>query len=396
MKSFLHRLIGRTGARTQGRPAPSITRQVHPEVEAMEDRLLLSAAHPFHHPRHPVRHPARHARHAKPVATPPAPSNRLGIQSVSPVQAADQFPQWTIQNPRLIVNVHDFSGALFVMQSEATGIKYQLRVQSETWNPDGSANFTGRWGSADGPAITDGRLEFDPNGGIKITFSWVGGTHSFTGHLTTFGGLWFIDGQVTVQGGGGPGRVLGQQNLNPDLTNVQFGLAGPDGTMHQLLIQSETLNADGTATFTGAWDFLNNSPGAAVTGGMSQDAQGTFVSFAWGNDHSFAGHATFVRPLLKGGLGALSSLSFGRLFPGLPLLTGHWHLDGQVTVQGGNGPVQVAGDQNFNPDLTGVRFVMTEGNGNSHQLLIQSESCSVETLYPVSARIMRSWVSTRR
>jgi len=42
-------------------------------------------------------------------------------------------------------------------------------------------------------------------------------------------------------------------------------------------------------------------------------------------------------------------------------------------------------------NLTDMRRI--EGMNDHHVLM---KDCSVETLYPVSARIMRSWVSTRR
>jgi hypothetical protein len=75
-----------------------------------------------------------------------------------------------------------------------------------------------------------GSLGFDATG-VEITFNWANGTHSFDGHVSWGSWLtlsqaaplvrivnfplpgfgWLIDGQVTVQGGGGPGHVSGHQ-----------------------------------------------------------------------------------------------------------------------------------------------------------------------------------------
>jgi hypothetical protein len=47
MKRFLQRLFTRIGPRSQGRPSSSITRPVHLDVEAMDERILPSASQPL-------------------------------------------------------------------------------------------------------------------------------------------------------------------------------------------------------------------------------------------------------------------------------------------------------------------------------------------------------------
>jgi hypothetical protein len=205
------------------------------------------------------------------------------------------------------------------MLSPSTQTTHELLIQSETYNPDGSATFTGLWGKQNngGVPITDGALAFDATG-VHITFTWAG-NHSFDGHITN-GVVYQIAGLVTVTGGGGPGFIYGQQNLVPDLSGVNFAMTSlSNGTPHQLQITKVTYSFNGTASFTGVWDG-GNGPGVAVSDGtLTQDANGTHILFDWGGNHSFDGYITLV-----GGV---------------------WHIDGQVTVAGGGGPGHVVGSQ---------------------------------------------------
>jgi hypothetical protein len=82
MKRFLQRLFNRGGARGQG-PSFSITRQVHLEVEAMEERMLLSTARPSHGHKHPGHHHDKHALYTQML---PFPSAFSGVVLANPPQ----------------------------------------------------------------------------------------------------------------------------------------------------------------------------------------------------------------------------------------------------------------------------------------------------------------------
>ncbi len=282
MRRFLRRLTDGVTRLTSNRKSSPITRTVRPQVEGMEERVALSATSVM----------------ARPI--------------VAPIH---------------ISFVPNLTGDRFGMISVSNGTKHSLLIQTESRGLF-TGSFTGKWDG--GAAISNGQLVDDANG-VHISFTWGNGSHSFDGELTAAGSIWDIDGNVTVTGGGGPGHVVGQQNLVPDLTAVNFSMTSlTNGTSHSLKIQSETLNADGTASFTGLWDN-----GAAISNGkLSQDAQGTHVTFTWGNGtHSFNGHISFGVWVTPG-----SGPIFGRIHFG-------WKIDGFVTVQGGGGPGHVVGHQ---------------------------------------------------
>jgi hypothetical protein len=219
----------------------------------------------------------------------------------------------------------NFNGVTFDMASTSNGSNHVLQITSQTDVGlfHHSATFNGIWGPqvGSGTAVT-GTLHYDVNGNVHIQFTWGNGTHSFDGTITGTVGHYHIDGNVTVTGGGGPGHVVGNE-VPPNFTGIVFNMKSlTNGTTHQLVIQTQVDNADGTATITGLWDANKGGPGAAVSGTLSFDASGQIhISFTFGN-HSFDG--TITRGIL-----------------------GSWHIDGNVTVPGGGGPGHVVGNSPF-------------------------------------------------
>ena len=109
--------------------------------------------------------------------------------------------------------------------------------------------------------------------------------------------------------------------MNPlaDLANVSFTVISDDGAVsHQLVIQAQAAQADGSATFSGMWDPANG--GQAVTGTLAYDDAGNI-------------HLTFV--FADGG-------SFDSTVSGQP---GAYHFDGILTPADSSGPAHLAGDQ---------------------------------------------------
>jgi hypothetical protein len=313
-----------TGVRNLGkrRPTSAAARHVRPAVEAMEDRLVPSGSPLFvkalhHRPHHP-----------KQIHLNPALVRLLEQESDLQVNPILHLPPIILQ-----LQVPDLTNVFFTMKSLDNGTPHQLLIQTQTGIPDGSATFTGLWGLQNngGVPITNGQLVQDLTG-THITFGW-GSNHSFDGYITQVNGHWHIDGQVTVQGGGGPGHVVGDQDIVPDLTGVNFAMTSLDnGTPHQLLIQSETINTAGDASFTGLWGQANNG-GVPITGGhLGFDAAGVEITFNWaGGTHSFDGHVSYGVWLTWNGI--------------IPIPQFGWLIAGQVTVQGGGGPGHVSGHQ---------------------------------------------------
>jgi hypothetical protein len=116
-------------------------------------------------------------------------------------------------------------------------------------------------------------------------------------------------------------------NPVPNLSGYSFRLLSADGSpAHDLAIQSETIGANGNATFTGTWHGEGGNDTQAVTGGqIYRDATGNIkISFSWGTDHAFTGTLTKVsNPYVY---------------------TTEYYLDGTVTVNGvPGGPGHVTG-----------------------------------------------------
>jgi hypothetical protein len=313
----MHRILRRAlaGLRHFRTPRPSPdAHRFRPVVEGMEERVVPSAVHLAHHLRHPHHHPKKHHKH--PGQGPGNGGNVVNNPAPTPV-----------------LQVPDLTNVFFQMTSLDNNTPHQLLIQTETLNPGGGgATFTGVWGLQDNGGIptTDGQLVQQADG-THITFGW-GTDHSFAGLITRVNGHWHIDGQVTVQGGGGPGHVAGDQAIVPDLTGINFVMTSQDIAIpHRVLIQSETINAAGDACFTGVWDQATNGGVPITDGHLGFDATGTHITFSWGGTHSFDGHVSLG--LYSTGNDILHELHYG------------WLIDGIVTVQGGGSPGHLSGHQ---------------------------------------------------
>ncbi len=229
--------------------------------------------------------------------------------------------------------ITSLAGDTFYMQSASNHTQHTLGILKQTdltsiiivpriGNKGGgidfiySATFTGTW---DGVAVSGGKLTWDAqNNVMDISFTWGGGTHSFTAGkvlLNQGAGSYGITGTVKVQGGGGPGAVQGNE---VPFMEVTFHLVDQGGTPHTLVIQSQTNLSTGVTNFNGTWDGPNSG-----TGTLTVNASGIVtMKFSWegGADKSHKLTATLT-----------------------PEHGGLYELYGNVTVQGGGGPGTVSG-----------------------------------------------------
>jgi hypothetical protein len=105
----------------------------------------------------------------------------------------------------LQVSVPDFAGVRFRLGSLGDSRPPdELDIQTQTYNADGSASFTGTWSDPDIPTPTpstvfNARLVYDTNG-IHITFSYFPyapqSPVQFDGHITSMGMGWQIRGYL--------------------------------------------------------------------------------------------------------------------------------------------------------------------------------------------------------
>jgi hypothetical protein len=147
------------------------------------------------------------------------------LPSVSPIfSAAVQMSIAQMNYQPVVVDVPNLQGYSFHLISSNGKPAHNLVIQSETYNADGSASFTGTW-SGDGPnsKAVSGTLKFDANGNMILSFSWTngsGGQNSFSGTLTRVnnspitaaeyrGASYYLEGDVTSATGGGPGHISG-------------------------------------------------------------------------------------------------------------------------------------------------------------------------------------------
>jgi hypothetical protein len=111
----------------------------------------------------------------------------------------------------------DLAGVSFHLDSLSyPGNAHELDIYTETYNPDGTAEFTGQWGDVSG-----GKSEPLPPGaghpllyghmmqnflGTFTAFSWAEGRF-FLGYITRPGAYWHIGGDTSA----GPGYVVGYE-----------------------------------------------------------------------------------------------------------------------------------------------------------------------------------------
>jgi hypothetical protein len=206
--------------------------------------------------------------------------------------------------------VTDFTNVSFAL-IEDNGAAHQLQITTQTAQPDGSATFTG---VCDGHNGT-GTLAFDATGNVHLTFagddnSTVDGLISGTPDAYQFDGTYTsADGQA-VHVMVGPSSA--QAAPVTDFTSVSFALTDGDGTPHELQVESQTAQADGSATLTTLWD------GVEVSGTLTYDSAGN------------------VRMTFSG-----DAVQFDGTISGIP---GAFQIDGLVMADGAD-PFQVSGSQ---------------------------------------------------
>jgi hypothetical protein len=126
----------------------------------------------------------------------------------------------------------------------------------------------------------------------------------------------------------------------PNLQGYSFHLISSNGKpAHDLVIQGETYNADGSASFTGTWSGDgpngNGTPKAIMNGTLKFDGEGNvFLSFSWTNGSG--GQNSFSGVLTRINTGPLAVATF---------FGARYHLEGDVTTATpGGGPGHVSGD----------------------------------------------------
>jgi hypothetical protein len=109
----------------------------------------------------------------------------------------------------LQVSVPDLAGVRFRLEplTDPSAPPSELDIQTQTYNADGSASFTGTWSDPYTPtptptAVFNARLAYDGTpGGIHITFSYspYDPQYSvrFDGHINSPGVLWHIGGYLS-------------------------------------------------------------------------------------------------------------------------------------------------------------------------------------------------------
>src|SRR5262249_36579007 len=107
----------------------------------------------------------------------------------------------------LQVSLPDLAGVRFRLAplTDPTAPPSELDIQTQTYNADGSASFTGTWNTPYTPtptptALFNARLAYDTKG-IHITFSYIPYDPQypvqFDGHITNVGMGWHIGGYLS-------------------------------------------------------------------------------------------------------------------------------------------------------------------------------------------------------
>ena len=114
--------------------------------------------------------------------------------------------------------VPNLAGVNFAMTNQSGG-HYSVQIQQQIDQFGDTASFTGVWGagSANGGKPVTGTLAGNMDGTLSIRFDWTGpntghpNDHHFVGTISGTPGAYQIVGDVTVDGGGGPGHLTGHQ-----------------------------------------------------------------------------------------------------------------------------------------------------------------------------------------
>jgi len=210
MLRSLSRILASFTRSTHSRKPAPVQRRSSLGLEVLEGRSLPSAS-----PLHLV------------ASVPPVQQTAPALVHILPVNyTIAQF--WQNQVPNL-------QGYSFHLISSNGKPAHDLVIQTETYNADGSATFTGTWKGDKGGGvnpITGGTLTFDAQGNISIWFSWKNGQNSLQGTITTvqnhlpngvivYGFHYHLDGNVTTaSSSGGPGHVSGNGQAPPPVAKA--------------------------------------------------------------------------------------------------------------------------------------------------------------------------------
>ena len=196
MSPLFTRLVALLGSKPSRKPAPA-PRRTQLGLEVLEGRALPSISPMF-----------------------------LGAVQGTMATQATQMAQTT--NQAVVTNVANLQGYSFHMVSSSGKPAHDLVIKTETYNADGSANFTGTWqgygpNSTGTPKTISGTIKLDAQGNTNLSFSWAngsGGMNTFNGTLTAHPyehGRRLLDlfpfppqGDVTTPvPGDGPGHISG-------------------------------------------------------------------------------------------------------------------------------------------------------------------------------------------
>jgi hypothetical protein len=211
--------------------------------------------------------------------------------------------------------------------------------------------FTAVWDPNGDNLQATGTLSYDAAGNVQIQFSWVslqdGTSHAFAGVLTGAAGSYHIEGSTYVRSTGESHNMTGDQRVVADFTGVGFVITDDNGTAHQLQIQAQSPQADGSATFTGVCD------GQFGNGSIFYDAAGTLHMWFVGADEST------VDSIISGDPGA-------------------YQFAGSLTSPDGT-TIHATGVQTAAPvaavaDFSDVSLAPTDDSGTAHQLQILTQN----------------------
>jgi hypothetical protein len=268
----------------------------------------------------------------------------------------------------------DLTNVAFSLTSLDTGETHQLLILTQTGDSAVSAQapgavqdpavrpespgaaqagvtFTAVWDPNGDDLQATGTLSYDAAGNVQIQFSWVspqdGTLHAFAGAVTGAAGSYHIEGTTYVRSTGESHDMVGDQRVVADFTNVTFAMTDDNGTAHQLLIQAQSPQADGSATFTGICD------GQFGNGSIFYDAAGTLHLWFVGEDSST------VDSIISGDAGAYQ-------------FAGNLTSPDGTTIHATG--VQTAAQVASVADFTNASFALSEENGTAHQLQITDQT----------------------
>jgi hypothetical protein len=241
--------------------------------------------------------------------------------------------------------VADFTNTSFALTDD-NGTAHQLQIQAQSPQADGSATFTGACDGQSG----NGSIFYDAAGNLHL---WFVGDDSSTVDSIISGdaGAYQLDGRLASPDGTTI-HAVGSQTAPQvagvaDFTNAAFNLTDDTGTAHQLQIQAQSPQPDGSATFTGVCD------GHFGSGTIFYDAAGNI-------------HMTFT---------AEDASTVDGIVSGDP---GAYQFDGSLTSADGT-TIHAAGGQTAAQvatvaDFTNAGFDLTDGSGTAHQLQITDQT----------------------